>query len=266
MLNRLSITQTTLFAFFIFCSFCFISDSYRTIHNENFKVGERYEYKVKYSFVPIGLATIDVNEKIFTLNNRPCFRINFFGRTTGVTEVFKIRNTYLSYVDTAAIIPHKFIYSAREGNYKRDQTIVFNQLTGKATRTEKEAKKTFDVPKNIQDVISGFYYLRTIDYRKFAVGQTTEAPLFFADELYQMKVKYRGKRVLKTDFGKINVLLLNPVLPPNSLFEGEEAIKIYVSDDKNKVPLLMEVELKVGSATMELKNFSGNKYPFSFKK
>lgn len=265
MFFKLSFKLITIFFLVILSAFILPGDVYRFVPNDNFKPGERYEYKVKYSFIPIGLATVDVNEKIYSVNNRPCYRINVFGRTSGVTDLFKIRNTYLSYVDTSAIIPHKFIYSAREGNYKRDQTIVFNHLTGKAIRTEKEVKKTFEIPKYIQDVVSGYYYLRTINYQKFAVGQTTEAPMFFADELYQMKVKYKGRKVLKTDFGKINVILLNPILPPNGLFDGDEAIRIYVSDDKNRVPLLMEVDLKVGQAIMELKSYSGNRYPFAFK-
>jgi hypothetical protein len=246
--------------------FSFISvNQYRNIPNDSFNAGESYFYKVKYGFLTIGEANVDVDEKIFSINNRACYKVNVVGKTAGVTDFFKVKNTYRSYIDTLAFIPQKFIYSARENNYKRDQVMNFNHDKNEVVKIEKEVTKSFSVPNNIQDVISGYYFLRTIDFSKFNLGQTVSAPLFFDEDLYNMKIKYAGKGIVNTKFGKIRVLKLNPILPKNGLFKGENAIRIWVSDDKNRVPLKIEIDFSFGTIDMEIKNYKGVKCPFVWK-
>lgn len=236
----------------------------RKVKNNSFSTGESYEYKIKLGFMTIGQATVNVNNKIYSVNNRPCFKVDVIGKTTGISDLLKIKNSYLSYIDTVSILPHKFIYSAREGNYKKDQTIFFDQKQAKAIRIENNNKETFKTPENIQDVVSSYYFLRTIDFTTLKVGQTITEPMFFSDELYHMKVKFVGRTSIETNGKSIKVLELSPILPSNSLFEGQDAIKIWVSDDENKVPLKLVVHFKIGNATMELKKYNGVKHPFKW--
>jgi hypothetical protein len=79
-----------------------------------------------------------------------------------------------------------------------------------------------------------------------------------------MKVRYRGKDVVKTKQGKINVIKLNPVLPQNKLIKEEESIRIFVSDDANKVPIKVQVDFFVGSMEMDLKRDGGLKQPLKY--
>lgn len=242
-----------------------ISDTYRYLPNSSFQAGEYFEYKVKFGFLTIGEATVDVSTQIYSVNNRPCYKVNIFGKTTGLTDLFHIRNTYRSYLDTAAILPQKFLMSLHENNYKKDQTIVFNHLTNSAIREQDKEKKNFKLPDNVHDVVSGYYFLRTIDFSKVKPGEFVSSNMFFDDEIYNMKVKFNGRGVVKTRFGKINVIKLNPILPPNGMFEGEDAIRIWVSDDKNRVPIRIEIDFSVGSASMELKEYRNTRYDFDWK-
>jgi hypothetical protein len=249
---------------FATCSFV-VGDSYRYLQNNSFKAGEYFEYKVKYGFLSVGDATVDVSPQIFLVNNRPCYRVNIFGRTTGLTDVFHIRNTYRSYLDTSAILPQKFLMDLQENNYHKEQTIFFDHIANAAVREQNKERKSFKLPDNIHDVVSGYYYLRTIDFSKVKAGEAVSSNMFFDDEIYNMKVRFNGKGVIRTRFGKINVIKLNPVLPKNSMFEGEDAIRIWVSDDRNRVPIRIEVDFSVGSATMELKDYRNTKYAFDWK-
>ncbi len=245
------------------CSFVG-GDTYRHLPNHCFKAGEYFDYKVKYGFLSIGEATVDVSQQIFSVNNRPCYRVNIFGRTTGITDLFHIRNTYRSYLDTSAILPQKFLMDLQENNYHKEQTITFDHTTNAATREQDKDRKSFKLPDNVHDVVSGYYFLRTIDFTKVKAGETVSANMFFDDEIYNMKVRFNGKGIVRTRFGKINVIKLNPVLPKNKMFEGEDAIRIWVSDDKNRVPIRIEIDFSVGTATMELKNYRNTKYAFEW--
>ncbi len=251
----------TLILIFI-SSFFFFQGDFRQINNTSFLPGEGYQYKIKYGILTIGEAIVDVDSKVFTINGRICYKVSVIGKTAGMTTLFKVKNSYVSYIDTSAFVPHKFFYSARENNYKRDQVIDFNHQKNEVIKTEKDERKSFKIPNNCLDVVSGYYFLRTVDFSKYSLGGTFTAPLFFDEEQYSMKVKYAGKGTINSKFGKIKVLKLNPVLPNNKLFEGENAIRIWVSDDANRVPIKIEVDFSIGTIDMDLKSHKGMRYPF----
>ena len=81
-----------------------------------------------------------------------------------------------------------------------------------------------------------------------------------------MKIKYKGKEEIKTDFGKINAIRLAPMMPENGLFEGENSIRLWLSDDKNRLPLKIQADMFVGAVEIDLKGYKNLKYPINFKK
>lgn len=232
--------------------------------SDSFQMGEEYHYRLKFGILTLGSANVNVDSKAYNVNGLPCYKISILGRTEGITDLYKVRNSYTSYMDTLGYLPQKFEYSARENNYKRDQILYFDHKKNVVVKKEKNAVDTYSVPRNVHDVISGYYSLRNVDFSRYSIGQTYTAPLFFDDEHYQFRVRYSGKATLKTRFGKINVLKLNPVLPNNKLFKGEDAIRVWVSDDRNRVPVKIEVDFSFGTVTMELRKYKKNLYPFDF--
>ena len=240
-------------------------DTYRRVINTSFGPGEHLEYRVHYGFLNAAEAIVDVSPTLYKVNNRPCYRVNVDARTTGAFDlVTRIRDTWRSYIDTSAILPQKFYSNLQENSYRKEENITFNHETNTVKAEERTEKDIFKVPDNVHDLISGYYFLRTIDFNRISSGQVIEVPAFYDDTIYNMKVRYRGKDVVKTKQGKINVIKMNPVLPPNKLFKEEESIRIFVSDDANKVPVKVEVDFFVGSMVMDLKNNAGLKQPLKY--
>lgn len=241
------------------------ANTYRRVVNTSFGPGEHLEYRVHYGFINAAEAIVDVAPTVYKINDRPCYRVNIDGRTTGAFDlVTRVRDTWRSYIDTAAILPQQFYFRAQEGDYRKEESVTFDHTANTAKAVEKTERDLFKVPDNVHDVISGYYFLRTIDFNKLAIGQTVEVPAFFDEVVYNMKVRYQGKDVLKTRFGKINVIKLNPVMPNNDFFKSENSIRIWVSDDANKVPMKAEVDLAVGSLEMDLRRYNGLRNGFSF--
>jgi hypothetical protein len=240
-------------------------NSYRRVVNNSFGPGEHLEYRVHYGFVNAAEAIIDVSPSLYKVNERPCYRVNVDGRTVGAFDLItKVRDTWRSYIDTSAILPQKFYTNIRENSYRKEENITFNHGANTVKAEERTERDVFKVPENVHDLISGYYFLRTIDFNHIASGQVIEVPAFYDDTVYNMKVRYRGKSVIKAKEGKINVIKLNPVLPPNKLFKEEESIRIFVSDDLNKIPVKVEVDLWVGSMVMDLRRNEGLKHPLHY--
>lgn len=241
-------------------------NAYRRVVNTSFGPGEHLEYRVHYGFLNAAEAIVDVSPTLYKVNERPCYRVNVDGRTVGAFDlVTRIRDTWRSYIDTSAILPQKFYSNLQENKYRKEENITFNHEANTVKAEERTERDVFKVPDNVHDFISGYYFLRTFDFSRISSGQVIELPAFYDDTVYNMKVRYRGKDVIKTKFGKINVLKLNPVLPQNQLFKDEESIRIFVSDDANKVPVKVEVDLWVGSMVMDLRKNGGLKQPLQYQ-
>lgn len=225
---------------------------------KHFDVGERVEYRIHYGIINAAEARVDIAKNLSKINGRPCYRINVFGRTTGAFDVFtKVRDTWRSFVDTTSMEPHQFYRNIRENNYRKEETTYFDRRTNKAKTQTRDTTRIFNVPSNVHDIISGYYYLRTVNFNDRKEGDIIEVPVFLSDETIRMRVKYAGRDVVKTKYGRIKVFKLHPLMPNNKLFKGENSIRIWVSDDENKVPIKIEVDLFIGALAMDIKHYNG---------
>jgi hypothetical protein len=158
------------------------------------------------------------------------------------------------------MLPMRFHRNIEEGRYRRKETTDFNHATNTVVVNDSRDDKknqVFKVPNNAQDMISGFYYLRTLDLSSFKPGQTIRMQGFLGDEVFDMTVTYRGKTVVETKAGKIRAHRLVPKMPKNKLFSGEDAISVYFSDDENKIPVMFQAEMFVGSVKVDLYRYNG---------
>lgn len=241
-------------------------DSYRYISNESFTAGEVLEYRVHYGFLNIGEGIVEVSPTLYKVNNRVCYKVNVFGRTSGTFELgYKVRDTWRSYIDTSALVPQKFYTNIQENKYRKEETVFFDHLKRTVRSEEKNQEtKEFSIPNNVQDLISGYYFLRTLNFNKFSDGDTIAVKAFFDDEFYDFKVRFRGREEVKTRFGKIKCIRVTPVMPPNQLFKDENSISVYISDDKNKIPIKVEADFFLGAIVLELKKHKGLKNDIHF--
>ena len=238
-------------------------DGYRTIPINSFGEGEKIIYRVHYGFITAGEATMVVDHKIHTLNDRACYKIDVFGRTSGLADkLFGVKDNWGTFLDTAAIVPHKFYRYIQEGSYRKNEVVDFDQLSKRAvvnklhkeTRKIKEVKE-FEVPGNVQDMVSGYYFLRTLDYDNLKNGQVIKVDAFFDDEVYDFKVRFLGREEIKTKLGIINAVVLQPIMPETKIFSGKDPIKVWISDDKAKIPLKIEANMMVGSVEIDIKEY-----------
>jgi hypothetical protein len=266
--------KINIFLFTLLCllsSFVLVSDekNYRTVKHNGFVRGEKLTYLVHYGFINAGEATVEMNKDLFTLNERPCYKVDIKGKTIGlITTTFDVDDSWTSFIDTAAMIPHQFARKIKENNYRKDEVTLFDHAKKKAivksvTGNDPEVKKDFSIPANVQDMVSGYYFLRTLDFDKYRVKDTIVIDGFFEDKVYSLKVVYKGKEKLQTKFGRVNTAVLSPIMPENALFDGRDAIRFYVSDDYNRIPVKIEARMFVGAIELDLIDHKGLQHRFN---
>ena len=230
-----------------------------------FDKGEWFKFKMSYSnWLKAGEATLKVNEAV--INNKSVFHVVGKGKTTGMIRwFFKVKDRYESYFDKKTIVPYKFVRNIDEGGHTKDLEIEFDQVNNKAHIHDKKhkKKKVIDTKPNIQDMVSTFYYLRNnLDVSNLKKGDEVKIDMFFDEENYGFKLKYLGEETIKTEFGKIESLKFRPYVMAGRVFKEEESLTLWVSKDKNKVPLRIKADLAVGSLRADLEAFKGLKHPF----
>lgn len=230
---------------------------------KEFEMGEKLTYICHYGMVNIGEGVVRLDKKIHNVNNRPSYKVEVDGKTIGLFKFsYKVKDHWASYIDTAAMIPNRFYRNISENSYKLEETSDFDYRNSKVkvekNKKGKKSENSYDVPLGVQDLISGYYWLRSLDYDSYSEGDTLNTPAFLEDELYNFKIRYLGKEKVWTPFGKIDSFVMSPIMPKNDLFEGQDAIKFWVSDDVNRVPLKVEATMFIlGSIDVELVKHDG---------
>jgi len=233
-----------------------------------FQDGEWFRFKMSYSgFFKAGNATLSVKE---TMNgNKPAFHVAGKGWTTGAIKwFFKVKDRYETYMYKESMLPYKFIRNIDEGGHTKDIEINFDRENNKAHVINKKHKteKHLDIKPNVQDMVSTFYYLRnTLDTSNLSPGDEIDLDMFFDAKNYAFKLKYLGKDTISTEFGDVDSLMFRPYVMAGRVFKEEESLTLWVSNDKNKIPLRIKADLAVGSLRADLDAYKGLKHPFKIK-
>ena len=230
-----------------------------------FKEGEWFRFRMSYSgWLKAGEATLQVKEA--KLDGRPVYHVVGKGWTTGAIKwFFKVKDRYESYFDKQTGLPYKFIRDINEGGHTKDIEIYFDQNQHKARVNNKKHKtvKTLATEKDVQDMVSAFYYLRNnYDTDKIQVNDVVKLNMFFDEENYLFRLKFLGRETIKTEFGKIKTLKFRPYVMAGRVFKEQESLTLWVSADDNKIPLKIKADLAVGSLQAELDAFKGLKHSF----
>jgi hypothetical protein len=233
----------------------------RSINHNAFKNGEKLEYRLHYGLINAGTAKLEVNKLDKKIAGREVYHIVGSGKTKGAFDwFFKVRDRYETFLDVDGVFPWMFVRNTNEGGYKINQTYKFAQANNKVDNGE---GKSFKTPDGIQDMLSSFYYARSIDYSKAKIGEAFTIWSFVDDEIWPLKIRYMGKDEIKVSGQKYKAMKFHPVVQEGRLFENEEDVTVWISDDENKIPLLAQGKVLVGSVKMELTKAEGLANPSS---
>lgn len=233
----------------------------RSTSNSAFQVGERITYKVHYGWIDAGEAVISVEDSKYSFGGRPAYHILGEGKSLGSFDwFFRVRDRYETYIDKEGLFPYRFIRNCDEGGYKIYQDYTFFP----EKRAYKDMKgESYVTPDFLQDMLSSFYYARTMDLSNLQAGQIITIMTLVDDEIYPLKMKYIGKENCTISVGTFRCLKFAPVVQKGRVFKKEEDLSVWITDDGNHIPILAKAKILVGSVKMELIQYQGLKNPIA---
>ncbi|MBW8359847.1 MAG: DUF3108 domain-containing protein [Weeksellaceae bacterium] len=231
--------------------------------------GESLSYRIHYGMLTAGtanLTTLKTNYK-----GQPHYYVKGVGRTTGaVRAFFKVEDLYESYINYNTGLPSYYVRNVKEGGYSQHLQTVFNHSNQTLILTDKKTpangSKIIKSVKGVQDMLSAFYYLRTLDPSELKVGTVKNMNIWIDDEMFPFQLRVTGTEYVNTKFGRINCLKIVPLVKSGRVFKAKEGVTLWVSNDANHIPVSIKAELAVGSLKADLDHFRNVKYPLNFIK
>ena len=255
--------------------FCQIDNLHVTPHElskvKPFKPGEKLEMKATIGFIKAAELELGVSEVIYTINRRPTYKMDVFAKTSGIFDLISsVRDNWGSYYDTAQLIPQQFYRYLKEGRFRKNEILYFDHVNDSVTvaRLHKETRKLertdkYSIPSHPQDMVSGYYYMRSVNFDKLKVGDIINVPAWYDNEYRTFRIKIAGREVLKTKFGSVKAIVLVPIIKKDSLFDEDNTLKVWISDDLNKLPLKFQAKIYVGYLNVELKKVNNLMHPMA---
>lgn len=237
-----------------------------------FKDGEKITYDAVYNWgfiwINAGKVEFNVNDTVF--NGKEVYHFNSYGKSIPSYDwLFKVRDRFQSFVRKDNLAPYFFERDTYEGGYEVHNKFTFDYVDSLIYTQTKNSDKpyledTLVLEDNIYDVISGVYQIRNIDFEKYSINDTIPVRMIIDNEIFDLYVRYLGKEVLKThDKRKFNTLKFSALLVEGTIFKGGEDLLVWVTDDLNRIPVLVEAKILIGSVKATLTGTANLKFPLS---
>lgn len=233
-----------------------------------FKSGEYLSYTIRYRW---GAINSDIGEATFFLQQIPGSGESFYSAklTGGTTKFydmfFKAKEYYESRFSTKNLKPTYFYRDVKEGKYSVKNNIEFsqgNKIRAKVQKNNKEWADTLLQGKDCTfDVISLFYFMRSLDIVDMSTGSERGLSVVIDGELYNLGYRFVGRENKRIPgMGPRKTLKFAAKVIAGQFFSGKEEMHIWVSDDKNRVPLYFETPVKVGRVSGRLNKYANLKF------
>ncbi len=240
--------------------------------NSAFKAGEVVNYHAYYNW---GFIWLNAGEVSFTvdpiqINEQPGYHFKAHGATyKSYDKFFKVRDTFESKVDTLHLEPFEFKRVTNEGSYHANYLYKFNRDTRKISASiQKEDEPRLDTiidwKNSSVDLLTMVYKARNIDYSKYAVNEKIPISMVVDGEVHDIYIRYLGKEAIKNRDGrKFNCLKFSPLLVEGTIFKSGEDMTVWVTDDPNRIPIIVEAKILIGSVKAVFVDALNTRYPIS---
>ena len=253
---------------FLFCFGQLSAQDESGIENFAFQSGEKLTFRGYYNwgFIWVAAGEVKLEVKNEAYEGKPAYKIEALGRSLKAFDwFFKLRDTICCYVDTTSLKPYYFDRKTNEGDYIARHEYWFDygkdQIYSKIKKRQKPVKKDTIENKFISsDIVSVAYYTRNLDFSKYKKKDKIPLRMLIDNEVHNLYIRYKGIEDVKLKSGEVyECLKFSPMLVKGHLFKGGEDMTIWVSNDMNRVPIMVEAKVLIGSVKGLLDSYEGLK-------
>lgn len=221
-----------------------------TFHNETL------HYVITYKW---GLIQKDAGEATLRLRDTgKNYDVALYARTKPWADgIFQVRDTLLSTISKPDFRARRYTKIAHEGGKFAKDVIDYkysgNVVGGSCARTRVKEGKTRHSSNSLSatgptyDMLSIFYYLRTLDFPKLVAGKTVKATVFSGSRAETITIRSIGEETLTLrNKSKRKAYHIKFRFTTHGGKKSSEDMDAWISADAPHIPLQLEGSLPVG--------------------
>jgi hypothetical protein len=221
-----------------------------------FKSGEKLHYKVSYNweFIWVDAGKVVFEADSLQYNNQPAYHFRSYGRSMATYDwLFKVRDHFQSVAGAGNFNPHWYERNTREGDYRVKNRFEFDytnkQIIAKTETSQKPVSvDTLALDKFVLDLQTAVYYARSLNFNEMKVNDKIPLCVIIDGKIYELFGRYLGKETIENHDRQIyRCHKFSAMLVEGTIFKGGEDLFVWVTDDKNHIPILVEAKILVGS-------------------
>lgn len=230
--------------------------------NTAFKSGETLEYTGFYQLGMIWIkgGSVKLNIADGVYKGKKVYKV--FGTGTSAKSfdwIFRLRDTIECYMDKKTLKPYFYSKKEHEKNRHSHHTTEFDYSKKKIYYTKKKVnyikQDTLDFKGCMTDMVSIAYQSRNIDFESYGQGAKIPINITINGKIYNVYIRYLGHDIIQTRKDqKYECFKIAPNMPGGDMFIGGETMVIWLSKDKNKVPVMIESKVVIGKVKGILKS------------
>jgi len=213
---------------------------------KSLRVGEKFIYSVRWMGINVGEASLEVKELV-DFNGREAYHVVATAKSNDfLAKFYNVEDIIHSYIDKKDLCSLKFKKYQREGTYSAEESVVFDQKRHKGyyESLSNGTKKEFDIPDKVHDLLSVFYYFRTLDVKP-------DSKMTFdvnADEKnWKVVLNISAPQQLEIlRKGVHEVFYVVPKAPFKGVIAKRSKAWVYFSVDEDRVPVLIKFRIPFG--------------------
>ncbi len=231
---------------------------YHSLQGSPFPPYELMKFKVRWSFVSVGMAEIELKKDD---EKKEIYHIRLDAESSGIiSSIFDVDDHAECWVDSN-LCSIKYLKNQREGRWVADESVIFDYNTRKIIYEIKKKKQKGEIEEKreeiemgerecFQDILSSFYYFRALFLKE---GETYQIPTFDRGRIFNTELHVLRKEKISTEIGDFDAYLLQPV----SKFEGAFRTRrgkmwVWISADEKRIPLRIKAKFTFGSVYMDI--------------
>lgn len=268
--------RVVLYIFFMLFFLTFVAEA-QNKNNIAFKAGEKLTYVTTYK---VGIINVDVADVVIHTTEdfvglKKTYHVNALAKVDpDYTWFFNLRDEYDIWLDKETLRPLLFKNDIKEGTYRYHSTYRYDWKNMKVHTTERnlswdeDRKHTNDLFDSSYDALSIFFNLRNKDVSDLKVGHVDTLKVVFADKINSLAFIYMGKEEKRVQgLGKVKTIKFTCQLANDSgvSFKDGTYFTIWLSDDKNRIPVYLHTPIRIGSVRVRLHEAKGLRNPTMLK-
>lgn len=243
-----------------------------------YQPGEVLDYRVSYRaklFPNTEVGYVQVTTEAEAYEGEPMLRITAHGKTLpSFRWLMRVDDRYTTLVDRQTLRTRRFESDIREGNYRFWSNYTYDwpalkvRTNWQGNRMQHDTVRIMDLTPKSMDPVSLYFHLRGIDPETLEVGRTEVLEMLLEDTIRHLQYRFLGREEKKIrKMGRFRTLKFACQIGTSEgyTFTDGSEFTVWISDDRNLIPLYIESPIRVGSVQAYLTGYDGLRYPLSSK-